>query len=191
MVLSKREKIIVILTTLVLLIFIMDRFIITPFMNSKESIRLEKQGLVNEMQDAARLFRHEKRVKSEWQEMINGGLEKDPSGTESKVLHTIRQLSQDCGLTISSIKPDRNRSESKILKEIIFNLSCKGSMNSVGQFLWEIENSRLPLKITEIQLGAREEDGRDMSLQVKLSAVYLPEDGKNGDKNEQEQKGDA
>ncbi len=191
MVLSKREKIIVILTMLVLMIFIMDRFVVTPFMNSKESIRLEKQGLVNEMQDATRLFKHKKRIKSEWQEMINGGLEKDPSGIESKVLHVIRQLSQDCGLTISSIKPDRNRNESRILKEIVFNLSCKGGMNSVGQFLWEIENSTLPLKITEFQLGAREEDGRDMSLQMKLSAVYLPEEDKKGDENEQEQKGDA
>ncbi len=191
MVLSKREKLIVVLTILVLMIFISDRFIITPFFNAKESISQEKQNLVNDLQDAARLFRHKKRIKEEWQKMLDGGLGKDPSGTESRVLHVIRQLSQDCGLSISSIKPDRNRSENKIMKEIIFNISCKGSMNSAAQFLWEIENSTLPVKITEFQLGAREEDGRDMSLQIKLSAVYLPEDGEPVLDNEQEQKGDA
>lgn len=175
MVLSRRERLIVAVTLLVLMIFILDRYMVTPFMKAKENISLEKQGLMNEMQHAAKIFRHRSRIKGEWNEMIKGGLSSDPSSMESRVLHEIRQWSNDYGLIISSIKPDRNRNEEAILKEIIFNVSCRGSMDSVGKFLWQIENSKLPLRVTEFQLGARETDGRDMSLQIKLSTVYLTE----------------
>lgn len=175
MVLSRRERLIAVVTILVMMIFILDRYAVTPFMEAKENISIEKQGLMNDMRNAEKIFRHRNRIKDEWQEMIRGGLGSDPSGMESMVLHEIRQWSYDCGLSISSIKPDRNRSEGMILKEIIFNVACRGSMNSVGQFLWQVENSQLPLRITEFQLGAREENGGDMSLQLKLSTVYLPE----------------
>ena len=104
-----------------------------------------------------------------------GGLSSGPSAIESRALHEIRQWSYDCGLTISSIKPHRNGNDETFFREIMFNVSCRGSMDSVGQFLWRIENSKLPLRITEFQLGAREEDGQNMSLQLKLSTVYLPE----------------
>ncbi len=175
MVLSRRERLIAAVTLLVMTIFILDRYAVTPFMEAKEQISIEKQDLMNEMQHAAKIFRHRNRIKDEWQEMARGGLGSDPSIIESRILHEIRQWSHDCGISISSIKPDHNRREGFILKEIIFNVACRGSMDSAGQFLWQIENSRLPLRITECQLGARDADGKDMSLQLRLSTVYLPE----------------
>ena len=175
MVLSKRERLLAAATLLVILIFILYRFVATPFMDMKENISREKQELTDKVRHGDRIIRQRDRIKEEWQDMIRGGLSSDPSNMESKVLHVLRQWSYDCGLSISSIKPDRNRAEDVMLREIMFNVACRGSMDSVGQFLWQIENSELPLRITEFQLGAREEDGRDMSLQLKLSTVYLPE----------------
>ena len=177
MVLSKRERLIAVVTLLVLMIFIIDRYVLTPFLEAKENISIEKQGLMNEMQQAAKVFRHRNRINDEWQAMIKGGLGSDPSALESRILHEIRQWSSDYNVTLSSIKPNHNGSdEAAILKEIIFNVACRGSMDSIGQFLWQIENSQLPLRIIEFQLGAREADGRDMSLQLKLSTAYLPGD---------------
>lgn len=175
MVLSRRERLIAAVTLLVMMIFILDRYAVSPFFEAKENISKEKQCLEDDMRHANKIFRQRKRINDKWQEMVRGGLGSNPSAMESRMLHEIRQWSHDCGLSISSIKPDRNGNEEKILKEIMFNVACRGSMDSVGQFLWQIESSQLPLRITEFQLGAREEDGRNMSLQLKLSTVYLSE----------------
>jgi hypothetical protein len=173
MVLSKRERIIAIVTLAIILMFVLDRYAVTPLMEMNDNIRIEKQNLVVDIQRASRIFKERKQVSSEWNDMERSGLSSDPSDTESKVLHVIRKWSNDYGLTISSIKPDRNGDESKILKEIIFNIACKGTMDAVGRFLLELENSSLPIRITEFQLGSREEDGMDMSLQLRLSALYF------------------
>jgi len=46
-------------------------------------------------------------------------------------------------------------------------------MQSVGRLIWRIENAQLPIRIEDIQLGSRTEGVDDMSLQLKLSAIYL------------------
>jgi len=172
---SKRERLIFIVTICFVIIVILYKLMLTPVLEAREEVLAEKQRLIREMEKASALFDQKDRVSKKWEEMINGGLNSDVSATESIVLNAMRTWAQDYGLTLSSIKPERDKDEGKVLQEIKFNVACSGTMSSVGQFLWHVENSTLPLRITEFQLGAREEDGKEMSLQLKLSALYLVE----------------
>jgi Tfp pilus assembly protein PilO len=172
MVLSKRERLIAIVTIAVLMIFALDRFMLTPILDARDKVLTEKNELIKEMGKASELFKQKNRVIKQWNEMVNGGLSSDVSITESEVLNAIRIWAQEYGLTLSSIKPEREKGDGA-MKEIIFNVACNGSMNSVGKFLLQVQNSTLPLRITQFQLGSREEDGRELSLQLKLSALYL------------------
>lgn len=175
MVLSKRERLILIVTVAVLMIFLLDRFILTPVLDARGEILSQKQELIREMEKANNLFNQKRRVSPQWEEMVNGGLNSDVSSTESIVLNALRNWAQSHGLTLSSIKPEHEKGQGEIMQEIKFNLSCSGNMSSVGRFLWQVENTTLPLRITEFQLGSREEDGKEMSLHMKLSALYLVE----------------
>jgi|WetSurMetagenome_2_1015567.scaffolds.fasta_scaffold55801_3 Tfp pilus assembly protein PilO len=174
MVLSKRERQIAIITIIILMIFVFDRFILTPVMDARDRIQSEKTELTREMAKASELFKQKNRVNKKYNEMISGGLNSDASITESEVLNAIRAWSQDCGLTLSSVKPEREKGGEE-MKEIIFNLACSGDMTAMSRFLWSIEKSALPVKITEFQLGSSSDDGREISLQLKLSALYLAE----------------
>jgi hypothetical protein len=175
MVLSKRERLILVATIAVLMIFALDRFLLTPALDARGEIINQKRDLIREMEKASELFKQKSAVSPKWEEMINGGMNADVSSTESIVLNALRTWAQNYGLTLSSIKPEREKGQGGIMQEILFNVACSGNMSSVGQFLWQIENTTLPLRITEFQLGSREEDGKEMSLQMKLSALYLAE----------------
>jgi hypothetical protein len=173
MVLSKRERQILIVTISVVAAFLLYQFIATPIFNARAEILAERQGLIREMEKASALFQQKSQITPVWNKMLNGGLNSDVSSTESMVLNALRIWAQDYGLTLSSIKPEREKGENDIIKEIQFNVSCSGSISSVAQFLFQIESSTLPLRIKDFQLGSREEDGKEMSLQLKLSALYL------------------
>lgn len=172
MVLSKREKYILAIAVTVVTIFVADRYIITPFLALRAQVKAEKQSLIDKMEYATSLFKRRKLLGQKWQNMISGGLENDVSKTESKVLNAIRSWSQECGLMLSSVKPDRVVGEGN-LQEITFQVAGTGTMSSVSRFLWRIETARLPFKIKDIQLGSRDEEADDMSLQLRLSAIYL------------------
>jgi hypothetical protein len=144
----------------------------TPFLDRRAKVENQRQSLLGEMERATSLFKRRKLMEQRWQDMVSGGLESDASKAESNVLHAVRNWSQDCGLVLSSVKPERAIGEGN-LQEIMFVVAGTGTMSSVGQFLWQIETASLPLKIKEIQLGSRKEGADDLSLQLRLSALYV------------------
>jgi len=171
-VLSKRERYVAIITIMVVAILVGDRYIVTPFLDRSAKMEAERQSLLGEMEQATSLFKRRKLMEQKWQEMVSGGLESDASKAESQVLHAVRNWSQECGLVLSSVKPERVVGEGN-LQEIAFMVAGTGTMSSVGQFLWRVETASLPLKIKEIQLGSRKEGADDLSLQLRLSALHL------------------
>ncbi len=172
MVLSKRERYVAIVSIIVVTLLLSDRYIVTPFLDRRAQVETEMQSLLGEMERATSLFKRRNLMEQKWQDMVSGGLVSDASNAESQVLHAVRNWSQECGLMLSSMKPERVVGEGN-LQEITFLIAGTGTMSSVGQFLWRVETASLPLKIKEIQLGSRKEDADDLSLQLRLSALYL------------------
>lgn len=172
MVLSKRERYFAIVAILVVALLVGDRYIMTPFLDRRAKVEAERQSLLAEMEQARSLFKRRKLMEQKWQEMVSGGLESDASKAESQVLHAVRNWSQECGLVLSSVKPERVVGEGN-LQEIAFMVAGTGTMSSVGQFLLRVETASLPIKIKDFQLGSRKEDADDLSLQLRLSALYL------------------
>jgi hypothetical protein len=174
MVLSKRERYIAIITIAVVAILILDRYVVTPFMDAGERTGLEKQSLMADMAQAENLFKRRSLMDQRWEDMRAGGLDSDASKVESQVLHAIRNWSNENRLTLSSVKPYREEGE-EVLRQIMFQVAGTGTMESVCRFLWHIENASLPIRIAEVQMGSRKEDGNDMSIQMRLSALYVGE----------------
>lgn len=172
MVLSKREKYILIITLTVVTVLVADRYVVTPMMRVWAEVKAEKQGLIDQMNYAESLFKRKALMERKWQDMVFGGLERDVSKTESKVLNAVRQWSQECDFALSSMKPERLAGQ-ETLQQITFQVAGTGTMQSVGMLIWRIENAQLPIRIEDIQLGSRTEGVDDMSLQLKLSAIYL------------------
>jgi hypothetical protein len=175
MVLSKRERQIFIVTLSVLMIFVFDRFILEPALDARTQMLSEKQELIKKIQKASEMIKQKDKAGKEWDDRVSNGLSSDVSVAESAILNALRNWTQNYGLTLVSIKPERKKGEGGEMNEIIFNLVCSGSMSSVGQFLFQVENTFFPVKIKDFQLGARAEDGQEMSLQLKLSSIYLSE----------------
>jgi len=175
MVLSKRERQIFIVTISVLMIFSFDRFILEPALDARTQMMSEKQDLKKKIQKASEMIKQKDKAGKEWDNRVSNGLSSDASIAESTMLNALRNWTQNYGLTLVSIKPEQKKGEEGERKEIIFNLVCSGSMSSVGQFLFEVESTIFPVKIKDFQLGSRAEDGNEMSLQLKLSSIYLSE----------------
>jgi len=172
MIISKREKYILLVTLTVVTILVADRYVVTPLMSVWAQVKTEKQALLDQMNYAQSLFERKALMERKWQDMISSGLERDVSKTESKVLNAVRQWSQECDFVLSSVKPERLTGR-ETLQEITFQVAGTGTMQSVSGLIWRIENAQLPIRIKDIQLGSRTEGVDDMSLQLKLSSIYL------------------
>jgi len=173
MVLSKRERIILIVTAFAVGALLLDKVILGPVTKGLDELKVQRDVLVAEVGDAQRLFERRRVLEPRYKEMLADGFRNDTEA-ESRVLRSLRDWSQNADLTLSSVKPERVASDQG-LREMTFAVAGTGSLRSVAQFLWQIETAALPIKVKSVQIGSASEAGDSMSLQLRLSALYLGE----------------
>ncbi len=171
MVLSKRERIILIGTVLVVGLFVADKAIYAPVQAKLGAMDIERAELLREVNEAKSLFEQQRKLRPAWQQMLDEGFRNDTEA-ESRVFRALGDWSYEADLDVTSTKPDRMTGE-KGLKEMIFVLAGEGTLQAVAHFLWLVETSPLPIKIKQVTLGSSD---NTMSLQLKLSALYLDPD---------------
>ncbi len=179
MVLSKRERIILIVTLACVGLLVVSKFVVDPIQARLEEMEAERSRLHEELEEARFLLANQGAMQRKWKALVSDGLRNDAEA-ESKVLTALREWSNAAGLAVSSIKPDRIASD-KGLQEMIFTVAGKGTLESVSRFLWQIETAALPVKVRDIQLGTGSESEGTMSLQLHLSALYLGTQEKSSD----------
>ena len=176
MVLSKRERRIFWTTLVVMVLLVSDRFVINPGLEALDSVSEEKQRLRAEVSARRRVLKGSTTRARQWQEMIENGLLDDPSAAQSSMLHALEEWSEQSRVRLTSVTPQRSTRD-RGLRDIVFTIAGKGDMASIGEFVWLIEQTSKPVKITYLTLlGSTNASGRDLNLTLKLSMLYLAEE---------------
>lgn len=174
---SQRERIIIIATAVVIGALALDRFMLAPLLNRQTELQARRESLQREMERAAALFKKRQAASARWKEMVGGGLKSSAGEAENALLHAVREWSQDAGMNLTSVRPERGAVKGRALDAVV-QVSGTGSMRSIARFLWRAQTSALPVRVIETQIGARREGTDDLSLQVRFSSLYVPENAK-------------
>jgi len=179
MVLSKRERMIALMTLVVVGALILDRLVVTPVRDGLRQTESQKQQLLAQINEANSLFERRRLMERKWKTMLSDGLNNGPQ-VESRVSWALDEWSQDARLTLTSVKPERTASD-KGMNEITFVVAGRGGLDAVAWFLYQIETAELPVKVKSLQLGSTSESGDNMSLQLRLSAIYAGAESKSAE----------
>jgi hypothetical protein len=163
--------------------FFVDKIIVTPGLKRLTETKDQKRELLAELTEARNLFERRRLLERKWKTMLSDGLRND-ADAESRVARALDEWSQNARLTLTSVKPDRVAGD-KGLKEMAFVVAGRGGLGSVAQFLYKVETAELPIKIKDMQLGSTSESGDSMSLQLRLSTLYLGAEEKSSNKQAQ------
>jgi hypothetical protein len=169
MVLSKRERLIALVTLVVVGIFVLNSFVIGPGWSRLQAAENQKLELRAQVIEAQNLF--ERRRVMERKKMPFDELRSDAEA-ESRVVRALDTWAADTRLALTSVKPERGAGD-KGLQEMTFVVAGRGRLDAVARFLYDVETAEMPIKVKDMQLGSASESGDSMSLQLTLSALYL------------------
>ena len=172
MVFTSRERIILTATLLAFSILALDRYLATPLLDRYEQTEARRDALHAELDRADSLLKRSELLAPRWRQMLTKGLQRELAEAESQVLHALGNWAVEVGLEISSLKPERS-SENTKLPEITFHVAGTGSMAAVSRFLWLVETAPIPVKLKVLQLGAQQEGTDNLTLQLRLSTLYM------------------
>jgi hypothetical protein len=180
--LSKRERIIVLVTILVVGALAADRLVLAPITNGLGELRTERQKALGRVAMAKTLLLERQQIAKKEETTTRFH---DDAEAESRVAKALDQWAADARLTITGVKPDRMAGGDKGLKESLFVIAGKGSLDAVTWFLYQVETSELPVKVKHLQLGSTSEAGDNMSLELRVSTVYLAAEDKSATRQSQ------
>lgn len=179
---SKRERIILTVTVIVLALFVLDSFVMTPLGRATARLQGERESLEGELLSHQNKLRKRKTLSRTWNVWVGSTLLKDPSGAEKQILNAIRSWSRDAGINLASIQPERP-TQRGYLREIRFQTSASGPFASLVRFLCYMEAAEIPVRMQRLELrpskGASTEQ---LTLDLRFSTLYLA-----GDKGKAEQ----
>jgi hypothetical protein len=179
MILSKRERYIVIGTVVVVGILALDRLFLTPLIERRQetnaNIRLETE----KMEKATALVTNRSRVQRKWNELSGASLKGDGANAESQIIRAVNDWAQDAGLNVSSVKPERAEREKIKDKEtqfmkITFRANATGNMAAISRFMWRLQTAKVPIRVTDVSINTRRDGVDDLSLDLGISTIYLP-----------------
>jgi hypothetical protein len=172
MVLSKREKFIGIGVLAVVGILALDRIAYTPLTDRKVELDAKILSARDERTRIKDLFSTRDRAKLRWNEISGKSLRADASAAESEILNNVREWAQDSGMSLPIVTPER--SKDKEFEKITVRATGTGGIAQIGRFLYRVQTSKVPVRITNLTINSRKEGTDDLSVQMGIATIYLP-----------------
>ena len=172
MIASKRERIIGLLTAGVLVVLALDRLVLAPLTERRRTVEAQVEEARADVQLAEVLLDNRGRMDELWDAMLAGGIKAEVPEAESQALNALRDWAKDAGVTLTSLKPDRAET-AQHFRVVYVGATCTGSMRSITEFLWRVQTTQIPMRVTLMQISARKPGTDDLSLQLSVSTLCL------------------
>ncbi len=175
MAIRRKQGILFLLAGLSFALLVLDRIVLTPLAGAWKE-RTEKISELGEsIEQAELLVEREQSYRRAYQEALAARLPVQSSDAEIEMLKALQRWTEESGLRLSSYRPrfiegedDRSRLECRA--------SGDGSIENAARFLYAIESDPLAVRLESVELLARNPNGSELSLQVRLSSLLRTEE---------------
>jgi len=170
---AKRERLLAWAVGGVVALYLADTVVVSPYFEQRSELaRLRAK----ETEDAHNLFlarRLETNMKARVQLLPT-----DAEGAEQQIVGAVKEWADKSkdqndrlGLTLSSVKPERVESK-KPVREIRVTASGTGSADGIVKFLFNLQSSKIPVRIVKLTLGVRNENSEERTINLTISTLY-------------------
>src|SRR5262249_34287074 len=149
-----------------------DKLLLTPVTKSWRDRSVRIADLRKSLARGTQLLERERSIRTRWETMQTNTLPKIVSQAEGTVLKAFDRWSEDSRISITSIQPQWKHNADDYM-----TFECRvdgfGSLAAITRFLYEIETDPLALKIEQVTLNSRDNEGAQLTLGLQVSGLLL------------------
>ncbi len=169
---KNRQQLLIIVTVAAVALFAGDKLLLSPLLGAWKAraahiTELRKQVAVNKIYLTRQIG-----LRNHWRDMSRRTLTNETSAAEQHVFQVIDGWAQNAGVTINAITPQWKR-ETDDYMTYECRIDAAGDLSHLSRFLYRVEREPMALRLESVELGARDKEGRQLSLGLQLSALVL------------------
>lgn len=179
--LNKREKIIVSIVAVVLVGFLVNRFVLEPQSKNMKKLRKELASLNEQaasigpkLVDFNRLSSELIQKKRQVEELEQALPQKAET---AEVIHKVSTQARSNGLQVQQIRPQKvtvmrtRGGKGGEFRQLFINLGIRGGYEQLGDFLAGLDQQPFYVKVAELHVSKREKREERLEIQLKLEIV--------------------
>ncbi|MFH1395027.1 MAG: hypothetical protein ABIH09_02600 [Candidatus Omnitrophota bacterium] len=173
--LGKREKTLIAVVTVIVMMFLVERFIITPFFEKIETIRIQINA-DKEKLERLRYMNSQKGYISEAFEKLKPYIESGSSGDANIpiIMKKIEEMANECSINLQKMKPETTEPKSGANYNIKkLTLSVDGSAENIIKFLYKLEGSAYPLRVNKMDFKVKDRETNLMTADFDIYFIYF------------------
>ena len=169
---KNRQQWLAVLAGSAVLLLVADRVVLAGLSRSWKERSARIEDLRKKVGDGRRLVQREASLQSRWDFMRTNTLPQNPSLAEQQVLKGFDRWAQQSRLTILSITPQWKH-DADDYTTLDCRVEASGNLAAISRFLYEIEKDPMALRLQNIEIGARDNDGQQLALGLQVSGLVL------------------
>jgi len=170
--LRNRQQMLTIFALVVVALWAGDKLLLTPLTKSWRERNLRIADLRKAISQGSQLLERERTIRERWETMRTNTLPKEVSQAEGAVLKAFDRWSEDSRISITSIQRQRKQNADDYMT-VEFRVDGFGSLATITRFLYEIEKDPIALKVDQVTLSARDNEGSQLTLGLQVSGLLL------------------
>ncbi len=161
-----------ILAGVAIALFIGNKVIFEPLAGAWKSRNGEIAKLRQDVQNGQALIRREAGLRNQWRDMGANTLTNDASQAEQQVLNTVANCASSSRASVTGIN-NQWKHDSDEYMTLECRVEAAGDINTLAQFLYSLEKDPLALKLQSVEIGSRDNNGRQLTLGILISGLVL------------------
>ena len=169
---ENRQQFLVVLTIACLALLIGDRVIFEPLLNLWSARSAQIKELHDEIHDGKLLIQREAGITNRWSDMRANALTNNTSLAEQQVLAALDNWSRASGASLTSLRPAWENDSTNYLA-LHCHVEATGSLDTLSQFIYDIERGPMALKLDSVELRGSDNTGRQLALTLEVNGLAL------------------
>lgn len=172
MVANRREKLIAIVLGAAILLLLGNTYLWDPYWAEDAKVKADITALAPKFAREQRLVNKDNRktVDDQWNGLLAAGLKTDPAAAESQAMRWMRTFAENTRIDLQSLKPERI-ARTGDFQQIRIQATGNGTTSGLANMIWQIENARIPLRVTDLHMTARKEGTDDLTFSLNVATI--------------------
>lgn len=169
---NNRQQLLIIVALTAVGLFAADQFVIEPLLKVWKARETRITELRQGIAAGKTLKQRERGIRNYWRDISERTLTNNPSAAEHRVFQAIDHWAQSSGATVAGINPQwKHDSEDALTYEC--HVDVTGDLGRLSQFLYNVEQEPMALRLQSVEISARDKDGQQLSLALQFSGLIL------------------
>jgi Tfp pilus assembly protein PilO len=169
---ENRQQLLALVAVGAVVLLAADRLAFTPLAKLWKGRSAAIVELRKQVAEGTSLLGRDSVIRARWEQMKANTLPINRSLAEQQMLKAFDNWARQSRVSITSIMPQWKRDADEYM-----TLQCRvdaaGDLETLCQFIYDIENDPMALKVESVELTSRDNTGQQLTLGMQISALVL------------------